>query len=47
MHKATKYLGGHSDILAGVVCGSNDLISVIKKSGLNYESMLVNIFHGY
>ena len=30
IHSATKYLGGHSDILAGVVCGSNDLISVIK-----------------
>jgi cystathionine beta-lyase len=38
IHSATKYLGGHSDILAGVVCGSNDLISVIKKSGLNFGS---------
>ena len=38
IHSATKYLGGHSDILAGVVCGSNDLISKIKKSGLNFGS---------
>tara|TARA_B100002051_G_scaffold130417_1_gene123918 strand:- start:157 stop:1296 length:1140 start_codon:yes stop_codon:yes gene_type:complete len=38
IHSATKYLGGHSDILAGVVCGSNDLISIIKKSGLNFGS---------
>ena len=27
IHSATKYLGGHSDILAGTVCGSNELIS--------------------
>ena len=38
IHSATKYLGGHSDILAGTVCGSNELISIIKKSGLNFGS---------
>ena len=38
IHSATKYLGGHSDILAGTVCGSNKLISIIKKSGLNFGS---------
>ena len=38
IHSATKYLGGHSDILAGTVCGSNELISSIKKSGLNFGS---------
>ena len=38
VHSATKYLGGHSDILAGTVCGSNELISIIKKSGLNFGS---------
>ena len=37
-HSATKYLGGHSDILAGTVCGSHELISSIKKSGLNFGS---------
>lgn len=26
LHSATKYLGGHSDVLAGVVCGSKDFI---------------------
>ena len=26
IHSATKYLGGHSDVLAGVVCGSLDFI---------------------
>jgi len=38
IHSATKYLGGHSDILAGTICGSNELISSIKKSGLNFGS---------
>ena len=38
IHSATKYLGGHSDILAGSVCGSHELISSIKKSGLNFGS---------
>ena len=38
IHSATKYLGGHSDILAGTVCGSKKLISSIKKSGLNFGS---------
>ncbi|MBS1493856.1 MAG: aminotransferase class I/II-fold pyridoxal phosphate-dependent enzyme [Bacteroidetes bacterium] len=26
IHSATKYLGGHSDVLAGVVCGSKEFI---------------------
>ena len=30
MHSATKYLAGHNDVLAGVVCGSAGLISMIR-----------------
>jgi len=26
IHSATKYLGGHSDVLAGVVCGTRDFV---------------------
>jgi cystathionine beta-lyase/cystathionine gamma-synthase len=26
VHSATKYLGGHSDVLGGVICGNSDLI---------------------
>lgn len=26
IHSATKYLGGHSDVLAGVVCGTKDFV---------------------
>lgn len=29
LHSATKYLGGHSDAMGGVVCGSKDLIQQI------------------
>ncbi len=30
MHSATKYLGGHNDLLAGAIVGSSDLIEKIK-----------------
>lgn len=29
VHSATKFLGGHSDVLGGVVCGSRDLVRKI------------------
>lgn len=35
MHSATKYLGGHSDILAGVVASSQKNIDKIWKVGIN------------
>ncbi len=31
VHSATKYLAGHNDVLAGVVCGPAGLISVIRE----------------
>lgn len=31
LHSATKYLGGHNDLLAGVVIGSHTLISAIRE----------------
>jgi len=34
VHSATKYLGGHSDISAGVVLGSKDFIAPIRDLGL-------------
>jgi cystathionine gamma-synthase len=30
LHSATKYLGGHNDLMAGVVVGSRDLVSAIR-----------------
>ncbi len=34
MHSATKYLGGHSDLTAGILIGSNDVISKIYQTGV-------------
>jgi cystathionine gamma-synthase len=36
LHSATKYLGGHSDVVAGVVCGSKALIDRIRGEALPY-----------
>ena len=36
IHSATKYLGGHSDVLAGSVSGKSSYIDKIKNSGLNF-----------
>jgi cystathionine beta-lyase/cystathionine gamma-synthase len=32
MHSATKYLGGHSDIIAGTVSGSNELMARVRSA---------------
>jgi cystathionine beta-lyase/cystathionine gamma-synthase len=34
VHSGTKYLGGHSDLCCGAVCGSKDVISGITKTAL-------------
>ncbi len=31
IHSATKYLGGHSDVLGGVICGSRELVEECRK----------------
>ena len=40
MHSATKYLGGHSDICAGVLLGSKSAISTIRQFALNFGANL-------
>jgi cystathionine gamma-synthase len=30
LHSATKYLGGHNDVLGGIVAGSTDLVSLLR-----------------
>ncbi len=32
VHSATKYLGGHNDLLAGVVCGSEYLLAAVRQT---------------
>jgi cystathionine beta-lyase/cystathionine gamma-synthase len=34
VHSATKYIGGHSDTVAGVICGTKEMIQKIHVSGL-------------
>ena len=40
LHSATKYLGGHSDICAGAVVGSNEQIQRIRPTALNLGGSL-------
>ncbi len=40
IHSATKYLGGHSDICAGIVVSSHKIINQIKNLGVNFGGSL-------
>ena len=40
IHSATKYLGGHSDILAGALASNKKYIQTIKESSINYGGNL-------
>lgn len=40
IHSATKYLGGHSDLCAGVVAASKELIQPVHKTGLSFGGSL-------
>ena len=40
VHSATKYMGGHSDILAGAVAGKEELMKEIYETGLNFGGSL-------
>jgi len=40
IHSATKYMGGHSDILAGAVAGREELMKEIYQTGLNFGGSL-------
>ena len=36
LHSASKYIGGHSDVVAGVVAGSRELIGKLRREVLPY-----------
>ena len=40
VHSATKYMGGHSDILAGAVAGRKELMEQVYETGLNFGGSL-------
>jgi len=36
VHSATKFIGGHGDLIAGIVAGPKEIIEHIRRSGLRY-----------
>lgn len=40
MHSATKYLGGHSDLTAGIVAGRADLVSEVREKLISFGPVL-------
>jgi cystathionine beta-lyase len=40
LHSATKYMGGHSDLVAGAVATRRDLLKEIHETGLNFGGSL-------
>ncbi len=47
MHSATKYLGGHGDVIAGVVAGSTDLVAELRLHGLRHVGAALGPFEAY
>ena len=47
LHSASKYLGGHSDTVAGVVAGSAELIGTINRIVLPYLGAKLSPFEGW
>jgi cystathionine beta-lyase/cystathionine gamma-synthase len=47
LHSASKYLGGHSDVVAGVVAGSAELIGQINRIVLPYLGAKLAPFEGW
>jgi methionine-gamma-lyase len=36
VHSATKYLGGHGDLLGGIVVGTKDMVTKVRQTGLRW-----------
>jgi methionine-gamma-lyase len=36
VHSATKFLGGHGDLIAGVVAGSKSIVETVRRNGLRF-----------
>lgn len=47
LHSASKYLGGHSDVVAGVVAGRKELVDRIRKTTLPYLGGKLSPFDGW
>jgi cystathionine beta-lyase/cystathionine gamma-synthase len=47
VHSASKYLGGHSDVVAGVVAGRRELVGKIRREVLPYLGAKLSPFDGW
>lgn len=47
IHSATKYLGGHGDIIGGVITGSKDMTATIRESYFNHFGPAMSPFNGW
>lgn len=47
IHSASKYLGGHSDVVAGVIAGSNDFIGRVRSNVLPYLGAKLSAFDSW
>lgn len=47
LHSASKYLGGHSDVVAGVVAGSAELVGKLRREVLPYLGGKLSPFDGW
>ncbi|MCA1494899.1 PLP-dependent transferase [Sinorhizobium alkalisoli] len=47
IHSASKYLGGHSDVVAGVVAGSSDLVGRIRSEAYPYLGAKLSPFEAW
>ncbi|SMD05858.1 methionine-gamma-lyase [Desulfocicer vacuolatum DSM 3385] len=47
IHSATKYLGGHGDIIGGIIAGDNSMITTIKESYVNHFGPCMSPFNAW
>jgi len=47
VHSATKYLGGHGDLVAGVVAGPSELTSELRSHGLRHVGAVLGPFESF
>ena len=47
VHSATKYIGGHGDVVAGVVVGTKELITRVRKESLNNIGSCISPFNAW
>jgi len=47
VHSATKYIGGHGDVVAGIIVGNKELITNVRKMTLNHIGSCISPFNAW